>query len=160
MSKNGSKELRRSSGKGQKQVSNSLDSEPLEVDRNLGDVIASAIEAFAKNNELQCELWYHNQPVWLLSLNVQGEFFQQVQVAAFHGRKKDELFFIPQAYAFDGEDVRTTCEQVSRKGTETVPLAELLVGSLDDLKKASERISEAISQAWTAASVLTHKDLE
>jgi hypothetical protein len=81
---------------------------PLEI-LVLGPIIAQAVQAFAQERDLRYELWYQNAPVWLAWQEVRPDnYVREVQAAAFRTRDGEALFFIPHAYQFDDEKLRTT----------------------------------------------------
>ena len=122
----------------------------------LGDLIAQAVEGFARDHDLQYDLWYHNEPVWLVWREVRGEgYTQEVQIAAFRTKEGEYLFFIPQAYRFEEETVHTTPPAAGNIVQR--PLRDFC--PLTDIPTVIRDVQELVAQAWSAVEAFKKIDV-
>jgi hypothetical protein len=109
------------------------------------------VEAFAQERDLRYELEYQNAPVWLVWQEVRPDNdVRVVQVAAFRMRDGEALFFIPHAYRFEDEKLRTTppvpTNVVQR------PLQAFYANL--DVEIVRQEIHKLRGQAWAGAEAL------
>lgn len=121
----------------------------------LDESITVVVRDFAKSHGLEYELWYHNEPLWLVLKREKG-ITRKVQVAAYAplggGTSQANLFFIPSAYSFDEQKLesRTIPGNVKEKYIRSKPTAEIppnskdvLVTMLDSAWKDAQKFSTA-----------------
>ena len=118
---------------------------PLEV-VVLGPLVAQAVKAFAQERDLRYELWYQNAPVWLVWQEIKADnYIREVQVSAFRTSDGEALFFIPHAYQFEDQKLRTTpstpVNVVQR------PLQAFYANL--DVDTILQEIQTLLAQAWT-----------
>jgi hypothetical protein len=73
--------------------------------------IDMAVKEFADENGLECALRPHGEHIWYVrkSSEPEPDFFQQVQVAAFHRHGEESaIFFTPFAYVMAHSNSRIT----------------------------------------------------
>jgi hypothetical protein len=129
---------------------------PLEVPQRVGDSISQAVEDFARKRELDPHLWYHNESIWLVRSR-SNDLYREVQIAAFSWDRKESLFFIPQAYAFEGGAVRAAKQTVVNGLIKSLPLSEL---EASDHSKIVQYVHNTLPAAWSNAESISEKDLE
>ncbi|MBI3328390.1 MAG: hypothetical protein HYZ81_17020 [Nitrospinae bacterium] len=125
----------------------------------LGYLIAQVVEAFAKDQRppLAYDLWYHGEPVWLIFREIKEDnFFQQVQVAAFLTQQGEQLLFMPQAYRFEGEQLKTTPAPLIAPKILQHPLKEFSALSEDAIRKKAYSL---LADAWKSAEAFREADL-
>jgi hypothetical protein len=123
----------------------------------LGPIVAQAVEAFAQERDLHCDLWYQNAPVWLVWQEVKADnYVREVEVAAFRTKDGEALFFIPQAYQFDDEKLRTT--PPAPTNIVQRPL-QALYAKQHDTDAIRQEIQNLLGQAWSGAEAFRKADL-
>lgn len=129
---------------------------PLEVP-GLGDPIAQAVKVFAEEAKLNYDLWYHDEPVWLVWEEVEKDtFYKQVQIAAFFiDGEGEQLFFIPQAYGYQEEKRKTTRAEPSTPDI-YISFRKFHGLSEDNVK---DIVRSYLHDAWKKADNFTRNDL-
>ena len=128
---------------------------PLSIPRDLGNTISMVLERFATSTKLQHEVWYHNEPRWIVWQEADDGVVREVQIAAFSGKSDDELCFIPHAYAFANDQLRATEEKVTRPKILrlSLPALQSFVGNVGD------KIEEQLRTAWARANEFEDSNL-
>ncbi|MBI2849630.1 MAG: hypothetical protein HYX80_01140 [Chloroflexi bacterium] len=75
---------------------------PVRVPIRIGDTVSRAVEKFAKDHHLDYDLWYHDEPVWLVREETgiaSGELLvKRLQISAFDTEQGTLLKVIPDVY--------------------------------------------------------------
>ena len=130
----------------------------------IGDFVAQAVQQFAEFRSLKCDLWYHDEPLWIVWQESQPDFFREVQVAAFHTEQGEQLLFIPQAYKYiEDKTVTTSPEDQSIEIIQTPLLTLYRFREDTDIDEERHRIKNIIDQnlgnAWEIALELSEERL-
>lgn len=81
---------------------------------SLGEVVADSVMIFAKVKNLQSELWYQNEPLWIANdKSEKPGIIREIQVACFANHGLDQLYFIPCVYDFTEDMVLATPEEIT-----------------------------------------------
>ena len=129
-------------------------SEPVEIPL-IGNVISKAVQAFAQSKSLDYELWYHDEPIWIVRKESPKNFFKHVQVAAFDTADGEKLCFVPKAYGFgEGTNLSTSPDPSSVK---RISLRELSQKSDPDI---TADVKNFLDSTWSKASNFKKSDLK
>jgi hypothetical protein len=129
---------------------------PLAVSQRVGDCISRAVEDFARDKKLDSELWYHDEPIWLVR-SKRSDPYREVQIAAFLWERDECLFFIPHAYRFKNGLVRAAKQKVVEGLRSRIPLKQLEGRDEEKIKKEVENM---LPDAWSKAESIDESDLE
>jgi hypothetical protein len=123
----------------------------------LGSLVAQAVESFAREHDLRFDLWHQNAPIWVVWKEIKpDDYIREVQVAAFRTRDGEALFFIPHAYQFDGERLKSTPAtptNIIQRPLQIFSLAQ------EDVESTRQKIQELLEQAWSGAEVFRKSEL-
>jgi hypothetical protein len=120
----------------------------------IGGFVTQAVRLFAEKNKLECELWYHDEPIWLATKQTGENFYQQVQVAAFRGAETaPQLFFIPFAFVVRGN--KNSITPLDPKNAQSIELAGLFRQSPQQIV---ETIYQSLGVAWLRAAAFERSD--
>lgn len=115
----------------------------------LSDLITEQVEKFAADRDIQHEVWYHDEPVWLLWEEA-GNITRQVEIAAFAvPREEEQLLFIPDAYCYDEDKLQVHALDQSRVKAAIVfrPLKSFDPQS----NSAGSKLRDLLRAAWEKA---------
>lgn len=129
---------------------------PLEISQRIGDGISRAVESFAANNQLDRDLWYHDESIWRVRSKSKG-IYHEVQIAAFLSDKDERLFFIPQACRMKDKSVEATKQTVVKGLIESLPLKDL---EESDENMIATSVGSVLSHVWSKAEKLSESELE
>ena len=124
----------------------------------LSSLITERVEKFAADRHIQYEVWYHDEPVWLL-WEEEEEITRQVEIAAFAvPREEEQLFFIPDAYYFDEKNLKVSA--VDPKRVEDATFRRSLKWFDPQSNSSGDKFRELLGEAWEKAVVFTKDDLK
>jgi len=131
---------------------------PLDVPRRLGDLISGVVELFASKHRLEHEIWYHDQPIWLV-WEQEGDTFRKVQITAFEGQQDDALFFVPAAYRFRNDDLFSTQQEATTHLIGSLPLRSLSTANPNAVTLTRGQIRQCLEKAWKCAQQFTEDQI-
>jgi hypothetical protein len=129
---------------------------PLNIPQRVGNGISRAVEDFAREENLDRELWYHDEPIWLLR-SKRNDPYREVQIAAYSSERDERLFFIPQAYRLEAGTVKAASQKVVQPLIKSLPLSKLEASDEDGVAKD---VGEFLPEAWSKAKSISDSDLE
>jgi hypothetical protein len=129
---------------------------PLQIPQQMGNGISQAVEDFARQKQLDKELWYHNESVWLIR-SKNNMLYREVQIAAFLSDRDERLFFIPQAYRIESGTVEATKQKVVKGLITSLPLSKL---QASDANTVAADVRKILPDAWSKAQQISETDLE
>lgn len=133
---------------------------PIDVGSALGDIISDAVVRFAKANNLDYELWYHDEPIWLVG-KMRANRALRVQIGAFRIEPEigTQLLFIAEAYTVD--ETKKHLDLMADDKVEgsiiSVKLKEIAHLPSDDV---GIRLEKLLGEAWQKAEGLLAEPLE
>jgi hypothetical protein len=127
------------------------------VETDLEPLISQVVKEFAKKHKLTPTLGYHGEPRWIIHQEVEEfeKFFREVQIAVFSTAGKKLLFFMPQAYQFQGAGMKATRPKPAQMVQ--YPLDELLPPK--GASACRKKIRELLAEAWETVKKFTPNDL-
>lgn len=121
-----------------------------------GDLVSHAVEKFAKDYGLDYDLWYHDEPIWLIRQELPGKqlLVKRLQVAVFDTLQGPTIKVIPDAYIMPSKDKWDEKKPVSAKQRFELSV-DKSVSSLIQAKSTAETESllyEMLKEAWVNTS--------
>ena len=124
----------------------------------LSGLITERVAKFAADRHIQHEVWYHDEPVWLL-WEEEEAITRQVEIAAFAvPREEEQLFFIPDAYYFDEKNLKVTAVDPNRVKDDI--FSRPLKSFDPQSDSASLEFRELLGAAWDKAVAFNKDDLK
>lgn len=146
----------------------------LDIPEPLGEVISNAVLSVTQDPD-EYDLWYHNEPVWLVHRRrLSGDYVRvsRVQITPCFIDNQAVLLVQPDAQLLDkycddsGQPVREFVRQSLRLGTsasrsDRIDLAKLFQeDSARHLEWAKQTVAEMIRKAWSKAEAVRDDELQ
>jgi hypothetical protein len=131
-------------------------SEFLELPHAIGEAIARSVKAFADalRPPLQCHLWYHDQPLWLVWERDSKGVIRRVQVGAYRMPDgQEELRFVPRVFFEDTEKKLLKAMEISPSVVISCKVSEFK----GEASKAEYIVKDKLGDAWKAVQNLPNE---